>query len=200
MRVMGGLVVAKGQVTLLGSPAMNPTRTHIVTAKQGVIRTHRALVPFWKVWLACFVAAGTYGIAWGGIMALIIGGAVFGAVTVDVLWSSLLAVLAFILLAILSVFIVPLITKALVRSIARARVGLAWTCVAVLVGWVVVSALSTLLWLIPGAQPFAALLVWAGSTALTAWLIEKRSTPLTPTPAVVPASSYADAASLPHQH
>ena len=155
---------------------MNSTR--IVTAKSSVIRTHQSLIPFWKMWLACFVAAGTYGLAWGTIMFLIVGGAVFGAVTTDVLWSSVFAVLAFIVLGLLSVLIVPIITKMLVRSIARARVGLAWTCVSVLVGWVVVTALSTLLWLIPGAQPFAALLVWAGSTALTAWLLHKRSTPV----------------------
>ena len=164
---------------------MNSNR--IVTAKNSVIERKRRTVaaPFWKMWLATFVAAGSYGIVWGGIMVLIIGGAITGAVTVDVLWSSVAAVLAFILLGILSVFIVPIITKSLVKHIARARVGLAWTCIAVLVGWVLVSALSTLLWLIPGAQPFAALLVWAGATAVTAWLLDKRATPLKSGPVVI---------------
>lgn len=140
---------------------------------------NRAVVSFNRVWLATFVASGLYGVVWTSIMALIVGGAIFGAVTMDVLWSSVAAVLAFIVLGVLSVFIVPLLTMSLVRSIARARVGFLWTFVSVLVGWVLVSALSTLLWLIPGAQPIAALLVWAGATAVTAYLLHKRSTPVT---------------------
>jgi hypothetical protein len=154
---------------------MNSTR--IVTAKSSVIRTHQSLIPFWKMWLACFVAAGLYGVVLSGLVALIFGATVFGALTTDVTTSVLGGLLLLVLTGPVSVFVVPILTKMLVRSIARARVGLFWTTTSVLVGWVVVTALSTLLWLIPGAQPLAALMVWAGSTALTAWLLHKRSTP-----------------------
>lgn len=165
-----------------------------------------SVTSFNRMWIATFVAAGTYGIAWGALMVLLIGGTVFGAATIDVLWSSVVGILAFIVLGVLSVFIVPLLTRSLVKSIARARVGLVWTCVSVLVGWVLVTALSSLLWLIPGAQPFAALLVWAGATAVTAYLLLKRSTPLNTT---VASTAFVDTKAsvevdplqaAPHQH
>lgn len=163
-------------------------------------------ISFYRIWLAAFVAAGAYGVVLSALVAVIFGATVFGALTTDVTTSVLGGLLLLVLSGPLSVLIVPALTKGLVRSIARARVGLFWTTVSVLVGWVVVTALSTLLWLIPGAQPFAALLVWAGATAVTAWLIEKRSTPLTPTLAPPTASGdsvtkrQVDSLALPHQH
>lgn len=158
------------------------------------------------VFWACFLAQGAYALltalatAMGLVVAMtmlsdpggksltqtawefISGDGLTGAFPLRYLLMGLVAIGA---LGLVGSFVVPMFIRLAVRVICNARVGYAWAMFANLTSWIVVTAMSTLLWLIPGAQPLVAFGVWLGSSALCAALIRGKLQPQVPASEVV---------------
>lgn len=169
-------------------------------------RSARETASLARLWFACFVAQGAYGL----LSALVIGVAMLvamnvtagpnanvvdwvteairdGEVSTSTLWYTVLILVGIGALGLLGTLVVPLFIQGMVRLTCRARVGYAWALVANLASWIGVTALSVLLWLLPGAQPFVAFAVWLGSSALCGLLLRARLTH--PTQPVIDVSS-----------
>lgn len=160
-----------------------------------------------RVLLACFVAQG----AWWLLTLTVIAGALVAAAGSDVQELSLTdllvdgtssvagassAVVSYVLvllatlgvLLIAGTFVVPMLLRIFVRIICSAQVGYAWALVANLASWIILVAVSMLLWLIPGAQPIAAFVMWFGSSVMTAALLYPRVRLIEPARPIIEAS------------
>ena len=151
---------------------------------------HRSLPV--RLLLACFVAQG----AWWLVMLLALAASLMLAVddvssesqnVVDMLLQGSLdlggikgSLLQFVLVATVvgglvlmaGIFVVPVLLRIFIRIICGGlRASYAWALVANLASWISLVAISLLLWVIPGAQPVAAFVMWIGSSILSAMLL-----------------------------
>jgi hypothetical protein len=155
-----------------------------------------------RVLLACFVAQGAwflltlfalaatlFAVVGGGeperdfVDLLIDGSQDVAGVSTTVLGYLIALVSVLGLLLVSGAFIVPMLIRIFLRIICGASVSYAWALVANLASWIVMVALSILLWVLPGGQPFAAFFVWIGSSVMTALLVQPRlrTTAIAPT-------------------
>jgi hypothetical protein len=149
---------------------------------------HRSLP---RLMLACFVAQGAWwlvmGIVVAGSLVLIVGDAAeqsrgivdvlldgsleFAGVPGSLVQYVLVVALVGGLLLMAGTFVVPILLRVFVRIVCGARVSYGWALVANFASWILLVALTLLLWVLPGAQPFAIFITWIGSSVVSALLL-----------------------------
>jgi hypothetical protein len=142
--------------------------------------------------LACFVAQGVWWLISSIVVAAILmvmvgdvadgsqsffdllvdGTLEFGGVPASVLRYVLVVVVAGGLLLLAGVFVVPILLRMFILIICGgAGASYGWALVANLASWILLVAITLLFWLLPGAQPIAVFVTWAGSSVVSALLL-----------------------------
>ncbi len=151
----------------------------------------RHLIQPFLLLLACFVAQGAWWLmtvlAVAATLAFIVDDAAtesrslvdvlldgsfdVGGVSGSVLQWVLVVTVVGGLLLLAGTFVVPILLRIFVRVICGARISYAWALIANLASWILLIALTALLWAIPGTQPLAIFVTWIGSSLVTAMLL-----------------------------